>query len=174
MQLVKTAKALLLVVLMLSVAALSSCKKDKKVSATPTPTGSVTATIDGEALNFSASTLVLSGSTNGANFTAIQGNASDGTTMTITIYGTLTAGKTYTSNDPDPGNEPILLYASGDDGYLNDITNPSVSVTLTAVSSSSIQGTFSGTVTDISAGANKGKSKVITNGKFNVPREQSK
>jgi hypothetical protein len=90
--------------------------------------------------------------------------------MSITIYGALTQGATFTSNDPDPGNEPVLLYISGSDDYTNETSNPSVTVMITAVSSSSIQGTFSGTLTDIATGANQGKTTVIASGKFNVPR----
>ncbi|MGZ3944195.1 MAG: hypothetical protein ACXVJB_04590, partial [Mucilaginibacter sp.] len=91
--------------------------------------------------------------------------------MSITIYGTLTAGTTYTTQDPDPTNEPLLLYVSGNDNYMNEVNNPSVSIKITSVSSSSIQGTFIGSLTDISAGANQGKVKVITGGTFNVPRQ---
>lgn len=165
----KAIKTILLFVSIFSVVGLSSCKKEKKTAAPAS--GSMNATIDGSVTNFSSSTVVLTGSTDGANFTAIQGNAADGSTMSITIYGTLTAGTTYTTQDPDPTNEPDLLYVSGNDNYMNEVNNPSVSITITSVSSSSIQGTFSGTVTDMTSGANQGKAKVITEGKFNVPRQ---
>lgn len=164
MQFLKTTKTLLVFTSILIIAGFSSCKKDKKVSP---PSGSMTASIDGKSISFSTHTMVVTGSVNDVNFTAIQGNASDGSTMSVTVNGTLTAGTTYTSSDPDPGNEPVLLYGLGNDNYMNGINNPSVNVTITAVSSSSIQGTFSGTVTDMTSGTDK----VITAGKFNVPRQ---
>jgi hypothetical protein len=165
----KILKSLIILTLVLGVVTLNSCKKDKK---TPAPaSGSMSATIDGTVTSFSKSTVVLTGSVNAANFTAIQGNAADGSTMTLTIYGALTAGTTYTTQDPDPTNEPVVLYVSGSDNYTNEVNNPSVSITITGVSSSSIQGTFSASLTDITTGANQGKVKVITNGQFNVPRQ---
>ncbi|HWD87738.1 MAG TPA: hypothetical protein VG367_06395 [Mucilaginibacter sp.] len=160
-------KSLIVFIAVVSAIAFSSCKKDKKTVAA---SGSLTATIDGKAASFSTHTTVLTGTENNSNFTTIQGNASNGSTMSITIYGALTQGATFTSNDPDPGNEPVLLYISGSDDYTNETSNPSVTVMITAVSSSSIQGTFSGTLTDIATGANQGKTTVIASGKFNVPR----
>lgn len=159
----KILRNLITLSLLLGLMTLNSCKKDKKTSTVNS--GSITATIDGNVTKFS-NAVVLTGSTGGNNFTAIEGNASDGSTMSITIYGTLTAGTTYTSNDPDPSGAPILLYVSGSNNYMNAIDNPSVSIKITAISSSSIQGTFSGTVTETSSGA----AKVITNGQFDVQR----
>src|ERR1700752_270876 len=98
-------KSLITLSLLLGLTTLNSCKKNKKTTA---PTGTMTATIDGNAANCSTHTTVVTGSANSANFTTIQGNASDGSSMSLTIYGTLTAGATYTSNDPDPTGEPIL------------------------------------------------------------------
>jgi hypothetical protein len=165
----KAIKTLLLFASILAIVSFSSCKKDKK---TPAPaSGSMSATIDGTVIDFGKSTVVLTGSTNGADFTAIQGNAADGSSMSLTIYGTLTAGTTYTTQDPDPANEPQLLYVKGNDNYMNETNNPSVSIKITSVSTSSIQGTFLGSITDITTGANQGTVKVITEGKFDVPRQ---
>src|SRR5579872_890124 len=96
-------KSLIILILVLGVVTLNSCKKDKKTPAS----GSMSATIGGTVTSFSKSTVVLTGTANGANFTTIQGNATDGSTMSLTIYGALTAGTTYTTQDPDPTNEPV-------------------------------------------------------------------
>jgi len=160
----KIARTLLLFASVLGVVSLSSCKKDKK-NPTPAATGTMTVTIDGNLTSFSKYTNVITGSVNDVNFTAIEGIASDGSSFSVTVNGTLTAGETFTSNDPDPGNEPELLYVSGNNSYMNGFDNPSVNVKITAISSTNIQGTFSGTIKEFTSGA----PKVVTEGKFNVP-----
>jgi len=163
----KTVKTLLLCVAVSGILGLSACKKDKKTP-TPAATGTVTATIDGTAMTFSKYTHVITGSVNDVNFTAVEGIAADGSTFTITLNGKLTAGEGFTSNDPDPGNAPELLYVQGDNNYMNGIDNPSITAKVTAISATNIQGTFSGTITEFKSGA----PKVVTEGKFNVPIQQ--
>lgn len=152
----------------LGVVFFSSCKKEKKTD--PFLKGTVTADVDGVATDFSSFAIAVTGSSNGNDFTAVQGDAKDGSSIGLTVYGAIIAGKTYTPENQEIGTRPILTYSTGDDDFLTDFNNPSVTITITGVSSSSIQGTFSGSVTDITPGANQGKTKVITSGKFNVQR----
>ena len=167
---IKASNALLVIVAFLTVASFSSCKKGKKTDTEPVVKGTVTADIDGKASDFSKFALSYTGSVNGKDFTAVQGDSDDGSTIGLTVFGTITVGKTYTGADQAIGTGPTLLYSVGDDDYLTDLYDPSVTITVTAVSSSSIKGTFSGSVTNIASGANHGKKMVITNGKFNVQR----
>ncbi|MFB9845273.1 hypothetical protein [Mucilaginibacter ginsenosidivorans] len=164
----KVPYALSVLMLILSVASLSSCKKDKKT--TPVVKSTVTADIDGKATDFSSFAIVLTGSTNGNNFTAIQGDAADGSSISVSVYGTLTAGKTYTIDGSDFGTGPAIAYStSNGDTYLPDEnSSTTLSVTITAVSASSIQGSFKGELAYVGSGAKPGKS--VTNGKFNVQR----
>jgi len=167
---IKASKALLVIVAFLTVASFSSCKKGKKTDTEPVVKGTVTADIDGKASDFSKFALSYTGSVNGKDFTAVQGNAADGSSISVTVYGAITAGKTYTVKSGEFATNPVISYtASNGDTYLPDLSSEStLSVMITAVSASSIQGTFKGVLSYVGAGDKPDKS--VTNGKFNVQR----
>lgn len=140
---------------------LSSCKKDSgDVAASST----ITANIDGTATTFSKFAVAVKGEQDNLQFTSIQGTDDKGFTITLTVYGALQAGKTYLSTD-DSSEHSLLGYGddNSNDIYFSDDVDVTT-VTLTKVSNSSLEGTFSGKVSTFTSG----KSKVITNGKFNV------
>lgn len=164
----KTIKTLILLTLMTGVITLNSCKKnDKEV----TVSSSISASIDGTATTFN-NALAITGTIGGEKFTNVQGTASNKAVISITINGTITAGKTYSSAATKVSDRPVLLYAPDDnDDYMNDDSNTAklVTVTVTSISATNIQGTFKGNVTNtISIGNGSGKVKSITDGKFNV------
>lgn len=161
----RTIKILTVLILALGVITFSSCKKDKKV----TPSATITADVNGTATSFNTNALAVKGTEGDTQITAVQGDGPNGTHLAITINGTVTAGTTYSATG---NNEPILLYSNTDDNFLNDdsSTTNAVSVTITSVSSTSIQGTFKGDVTNtvINPDNHAAISKSITNGKFSV------
>ena len=162
----KTINALIMLALTIGVVSLNACKKEKK---SPTPSNTITATISGTNSTFNTNAIALTGSLNSTNFTAVQGEGANGTNLSVTINGTLTAGKTYSAAT---GNEPTLLYSTSTDDFLNDDTSVanSVSVTITSVSATAVQGTFKGDVvnTVINTDGHAKITKSITNGAFNV------
>jgi len=167
---IKASHVLLVLGLIFTGASFSSCKKEKKTDPEQVAKGTVTADIDGKATDFSKFAISLTGSSNGNDFTAIQGDAADGSSISATIYGAVTAGKTYTVKSGEFATNPVISYtASNGDTYLPDLSSEStLSVTITAVSTSSIQGTFKGVLSYVGAGDKPDKS--VTNGKFNVQR----
>ncbi len=151
---------------------LNSCSKS---SSTTTSNLYMTADIDGTATTFNTHAIALTGSSNGESFTSITGTAKDGTTLSITIMGTVTAGKTYSDASANNDDKPLFLYVppgSNADTYLNDDDNVSAlpSITVSSVSSGSISGTFKGLVEGgIPVGNNNTlPTKTITNGKFSL------
>ena len=164
----KAIKTIILLTLTFGVITLNSCKKDDKEATVST---SISASIDGTATTFN-SAIGLTGTVGGEKFTSVTGTASNKAVISITLNGTITAGKTYSSAAANASDRPLLLYAPDDnDDYFNDDSNTAklVSVTVTSISSTNIQGTFKGNVTNtISVGNGTGKIKSITNGKFNV------
>ncbi len=164
----KSIKIFALLILAFGVITLNSCKKDKKTVAAI----SLTADIDGTATNFSVSPLALTGTVQNTTFTVIQGATSTGAIIAITIQGKITAGKTYSDAASDDSDKPLFLYAtsSTDDDYLNDDSTANLpSVTITSITSTTIEGTFKGTVVKgIEVGNEQLPQKSITNGKFSV------
>lgn len=159
----KKIKTLILATMAFGAITFSSCKKDKQTPSTVT--ASVTADIDGTATTFNVHAFATTGTVNGKTITVVTGTSATGATVSITLGGTVTAGKTFNSTTT-PDNEPQLLYSTAsDDTFLNDDPLSQVSVTVNSVSSSSISGTFKGGVIEISEG---GSTKSITNGKFSV------
>jgi hypothetical protein len=158
----KKIKSIFLLTLAIGVITLNSCSKDKDNTVIST---TITASIDGTATTFN-NAFAITGTVGGEKFTNVQGTASSKAVLSITINGTITAGKTYTSTATAISDRALLLYAPNDtDDYINDdsISAKIVTVTVTSISSTNIQGTFKGNVT-----AGSGKVKAITDGKFNV------
>jgi len=160
----RTTKQLVLLTLAFGALTFSSCKK-KDVA----PAVSITATVDGAATNFNVSAAALQGTVSGVTYTNIQGSTTSGGAMlSMTIAGAVTAGKTYSDAATSDDDKPLFVYATSptsDDDYLNDDDNASnlPSVTITSVTSTTIDGTFKGLI-----GNSSGATKSITNGKFHV------
>ena len=162
----RSIKSLFLLTLAFGVITLNSCKKDKDT----TPSATISASVNGTATDFSTGALAGKASVNGITLTTIQGTAANKTGISIALYGTVTAGKTYSNNASNDDDKPILIFETNDDQYFNDdaSTTNVVSVTITSVSSTEIAGTFKGDLVTIAAGNDAPKTKSITNGKFNV------
>ncbi len=165
---------------------LFACKKSS-TTPTPVPTNNevsssasfITATIDGkdETFNFSANAVA----SETAYRLAISGRK-DSTTnahvlsMMIVGYGPVVAGKTYSTTAPAKDSDFIqMMYALPDavnfKGYVNnDLTNPTnVSVTITAINDSIVQGSFQGPLwLSINHGDSATQMVTITNGLFSV------
>jgi hypothetical protein len=161
-------KTLLLLAATFGVVTLNSCSKDKNA----TPSATVTANVDGTATTFNTNAIAVTGSVSGTSITNIQGTAANGATISITLSGKAVAGKTYTSTAASDDDKPIILYSLKDDDYFNDDDiKKIVSVTITSVSSTGVQGTFKGALTNtiiVGTGSGTTKTKTITDGKFNV------
>jgi hypothetical protein len=158
----KTIKILIVSALTIGVITLNSCKKKDAA-----PAVSITATVDGTATNFNVSPAALQGTVSGATVTNIQGSTSGGAVLSMSLLGTVTAGKTYSDAATNDNDKPLFVYATSatsDDDYLNDDDDASnlPSVTITAVTSTTIDGTFKGLI------QNSTGTKSITNGKFHV------
>ena len=158
----KTIKQLVFLTLAFGALTLNSCKK-KDVA----PAVSITATVDGTATNFNVSAAALQGTLNGVTVTNIQGSTSGGAILSMSLWGSLTAGKTYSDAATSDNDKPMFVYATSatsDDDYLNDDDNASnlPSVTITSVTSTTIDGTFKGLV------QNSTGTKSMTDGKFHV------
>lgn len=160
----KTIKNVALLSLAIGAISLSSCKK-KDVA----PAVSITATVDGSATNFNVNAAALQATLNGVTYTNIQGSTSaGGATLSMTLMGPVTAGKTYSDAAASDNDMPLFVYATSatsEDDYYNDDDNASnlPSVTITSVTSTTIDGTFKGLIEN---GSNATKS--IANGKFHV------
>ena len=158
----KTIKTLAVLAISLSVITLNSCKKkDEK------PAVSITATIDGTATSFNVNAAALQGPVAGITYTNIQGSTSGGAILSMTLTGAITAGKTYSDAATSESDMPIFVYApsaTSQDDYLNDDDDSAnlPSVTITSVTSTTIDGTFKGLV------QNSTGTKSIANGKFHV------
>ncbi|HTD41479.1 MAG TPA: hypothetical protein VK671_12710, partial [Mucilaginibacter sp.] len=131
------------------------------------PAVSITATLDGAATNFNVNAAALQGTVSGMTFTNIQGSTSGGAMLSMTLQGAVTAGKTYSDATASQNDMPLFVYApsaTSQDDYLNDDNDTSnlPSVTITSVTSTTIDGTFKGLV------ANSTGTKSIANGKFHV------
>ena len=159
----KTIKNLALLSLACGAISLSSCKK-KDVA----PAVSITATVDGTATNFNVNAAALQATISGTTYTNIQGSTtSGGATLSMTIMGAVTAGKTYSDAAASDNDMPLFVYATSatsEDDFYNDDDNASnlPSVTITSVTSTTIDGTFKGLI------QNSTSTKSIANGKFHV------
>jgi hypothetical protein len=167
-------KSKLLIVLTLAsgVLVLNSCSKDKT---TTTTSIYITADIDGTATTFSTNAIAVTGTENGQSFTSLNGQAKDGTTISLVLAGTPIAGKTYSDAAANDDDKPLLLYTppgANADSYLNDDDDSSnlPTVTISSLTSTSISGTFKGKVEGgIAIGNNNTlPTKSITNGKFSL------
>ena len=162
----KILKSLIILTFVLGVVTLNSCKKDKKEAPI-----SLTADIDGTATIFSVTPVALTGPVGDQTFTVIQGATSTGATISLTLEGTITAGKTYSDAASSDDDKPLFLYATSanDDDYLNNDDDAAnlPSVTITAITSTTIDGTFKGSVVK-GIGNGTPPTKLISNGKFHV------
>jgi hypothetical protein len=163
----RSIKALMLLTIAFTVIAFSSCKKDNTEDTLATST--ITVDIDGTATVFTTNTLALKGDVNGMEFTSIQGTDKSGNTISMTINGTVTAGKTYLSNAADIIDRSVLSFSTlnDEDIYFNDAASVQ-SITVTSVSANRIEGTFTGKVNTEAFGNGAVKVKSFTNGKFKV------
>lgn len=161
-------KNLTVLTLVLGVVTLNSCKKDKSQVAV-----SLTADIDGTATNFNVSPIAASATLSGQTLTVIQGSTSTGATLSITLSGKVIAGKTYSDAASDDSDKPLFLYTTSatSDDFLNDDDDASnlPSVTITSVTSTTVDGTFKGLVVEgVQIGNGQLPTKTITNGKFHL------
>jgi len=157
----------LLLTIAFTVITFSSCKKDNSEDTLATST--ITVDIDGTATVFTTNTLALKGDVNGMEFTSIQGTDKSGNTISMTINGTVTAGKTYLSNAADIIDRSVLSFSTlnDEDIYFNDAASVQ-SITVTSASANRIEGTFTGKVNTAAFGNGAVKVKSFTNGKFKV------
>ena len=163
----RSIKSLFLLTLAFGVITLNSCKKDKD----STPSATISASVDGTATNFNTGAIAIQGSVNGATITNIEGTAANKTAISITISGTPVAGKTYSNTSSNDDDKPLIAYiVTDDEQYLNDDDSQSnpASLTITSVTSTTVEGTFKGDLVDIQGSNGTAKKKVITNGKFNI------
>jgi hypothetical protein len=160
----KKLRILAVLAMSLAVISLNSCKK-KDVK----PANSITATIDGTAVSFNTNAKAITTTVQGGAVTTIQGTASNGTNIAIMLSGTVGTAHTYTASTDSPSDEPLIALTSSADQFWNDDSSSNlVSVTITSMSSSSIQGTFKGALVSTTSGSNTSATKIITNGTFNV------
>lgn len=172
----RSIRLLLLLTLVFGLITLNSCKKDKET----VPLGTISATIDGIPMNFNTDAVALryKGNIDGTIFTTIRGYKPDNSIMQIVMYSAVTAGKTYHKVSDDQIHLSFgFVYTITNDGNIAKAfeddkiaTNP-ISITITAVSSTSVSGTFKGnlikTMPFVDSIPTK-ETRSITNGKFNV------
>lgn len=155
-----------------------SCKKRTDV----VPVNTITAVVNGATLNFNVN---VTGGTVlealGANNTTLNINgltASDNTAAIIGISvtpqdGSRPAKGTYTFNSTNahPTVYPYIVYNSLDNNpsqqpfYTDPTGKQSTTVTITSISSTNVQGTFSGILVHSNG---DGTIRTVANGKFNV------
>jgi hypothetical protein len=151
----------------------SSCKKKQQEV---TPASTITATIDGTPMDFSASVSGGKGTTAAVTTIHVLGASNSGLTPTTIAVAISSADAnalqlgtyTYSTANLHPTVFPIITYSNpADNGpYTTDAYGVQVTtVTITALSSTNVQGTFSGTLTRPTTDAT---TKTITDGKFNV------
>ncbi|MBS1530165.1 MAG: hypothetical protein JSU01_07655 [Bacteroidetes bacterium] len=157
----------------------TSCKKKNDV----TPVNTLTATVDGINMNFNSNmTARIDGNFTGTGNIdlVVEGFATNGSTNNMlgisfitANLNSITAG-TYTAANAN-NTPPIWAAITYNDNssasthnYLTYTTVP-FTITITSISKTNIQGTFSGVVADLN---NSSNTKTITNGKFNVNIQQ--
>jgi hypothetical protein len=159
----------------------SSCKK--KTDVLPAAANTISATVDGVNMNFNVNAsarvvgdfegtgnidLVIQGFTatglpsNSMGISLITANTSSIINGTYTAASAnnappIWAALSYTSQDP--ASNPIVQ-----NFVTSNIAFP-LSITITSISKTNVQGTFSGVMTDLNNGSN---TKTVTSGKFNV------
>lgn len=176
----KTTKLLFVCGLFSIAAGLSSCSKKSDTS--PTISAGISASINGTATSFNTAAAgvktTTTGTVNGTSTTltgiAVGGKSSSGGILEIVIAAqTIKAGttlKTINADDESALTGAAFIYApngDADNGYITQADNNS-SVTITAITDTNVQGTFSGTVYEFDDNGNTIDHKTITNGKFNV------
>ncbi|HZX58789.1 MAG TPA: hypothetical protein VFE54_08690 [Mucilaginibacter sp.] len=152
----------------------TSCKKKAEVI----PVNTITATVDGTLLTFNANvtggkgyaegitTIHVSGFTTADNTAAIIGISISSTDANALQKGTYT----FSSTNTHPTVYPYLVYNTPVDNasqqpFTTDATGVQITtITITSVSSTNIQGTFSGVLLHAFAS----DTKTVANGKFNV------
>ncbi|WP_184544794.1 hypothetical protein [Mucilaginibacter sp. FT3.2] len=150
-----------------------SCKNATQAVA---PTSSIAATFDGTGENFS--TIDSSGYRNTATYYSAFISAKNGTSATadkieLDIYSPnpIAVGTYNLSKNYNPPFGILIIYKTNGgsnfaDDYVVDYTgNHPASITIAALNSTNIQGTFSGTLV---AADNSGNTKTITGGRFNI------
>jgi hypothetical protein len=167
----------------------ASCKKD---STKTSSSNTITATVGGSNINFSTTAIAQLASDSGVYVLAVQGVSGTGSSAQSIIVGLLAEGPivkgTYTFNSSTDPNTitvlPAIAYTSNLSGIdadefesnidisLQDSTiSTTATVTITAISSTNVQGTFSGLL--INDGDNV-STKTVANGKFNVDMSANK
>ena len=154
---------------LLLILALCWCGCDKQLVAPTINKGSITATIDGVDETFSVSDSVsyLAKQPQTADwiFKVSGHNSEAANTDRIFFYidyqAPILAGVTYNNEITDhPINVTMSVITPGKQ-YFASYPSP-VSITITSITSTNVQGTFSGTM------ANNGATKTLTNGKFDL------
>jgi len=169
----KKIKNLALLSLAFVAISLSSCKKnnatpDKKA---PDTTSTFVATVNGVVTEFNFNVKGWEyGVSPGHRITAIEGKASDSTTLAISFSAPAIAGKTYSDDDTNDSNRPIIIYQKPTSTvqYYNDHYASNVpSVTITSVTSTTLDGTVKGRLIKDPA-TDKADTVLITDGKFHI------
>jgi hypothetical protein len=149
----------------------SSCSKSSSSNSSTAADNTFTATIDGTDMTFNISAqAIVTNQTDAYGITLIgyhDQNTTNPTMMTIMLLGTnaITTG-TYTPVSENGGTEATIFFTQGSNAYAADLNNPTTqTVTITSLTSSSVQGTFSGKIVVETGGSG---TKTITNGKFNL------
>jgi len=154
--------------------ALSSCSK--KNDNTPSATNTITANVAGTATRFNTSVTGVLASSQGAYDLAVTGLTGTGTSaqsisISIGSQGPIVKG-TYTLNSStssDATSFPDLVYEANLSGsssaeFATDFTGANeTTVTITSISSTNVQGTFSGVLV-----GDGNTTKSITSGTFNA------
>ena len=144
---------------------LSSCSK--KSTPSPSITGTITVTIDGSAQTFNVSAAARIQNISGVNVLNIFGTQSTGSTNSIAmsvVNSSITAG-TYTG----VGSQAQISYALASGTvyqYADDDAAAYATIVIKSISSTNIQGTFSGNLNLI--GGTGAATETLTNGTFNL------
>jgi hypothetical protein len=159
----------LLIVIVGILLILDSCKKSEPIL----PVNSISATIGGVNMNFVAKASYLNRPTIYYQL-RISGNTHSDTAYIFMAFSNLTDSVSITKGTYTPDSRPVAFdatyYAPPFQGYSKVyLQSPSVvqplKATITSISSTNVQGTFSGMLVNINYG---GSTIAITNGRFNV------
>jgi hypothetical protein len=158
--------------LILALVFLVSCKKSS-TSPTTSGGGTITATVDGTKMTFNNVLIAKDTSYLGVyalTFAGATSLTSSSPELSLTVDGTspITTGTYNIGPSGNTTDLPGMGYTQGSSLiYESDITGAySSSIVITSLSTTNVQGTFSGTLTlTLGTGAT---TKAITNGQFNV------
>lgn len=131
--------------------------------------GSITATINGTNLTFNANAVAINVSGGGVYSVAVSGFESASTSsgqVTISVAGSNVVTPGSYSNLNAAADEVSMVYSSPAGAAYAAIANPPA-VKITSITSTNIQGTFSGVLT-LYSGTSSATTATVTNGKFNV------